>query len=237
MHGDIKPDNFIVTNDWVVKLSDFGEASQQKGDQSISIAEKAARAAKAKSAMYETAGPLSSVSSVDICNDRARSLDRKSQHAESGGTIIRDVVVGGTIAWLAPERLAPIYKLFLDLEPDGTNTSRRKKEWAKYGSRLTKAADVYSFSLVIWEILTGKQPFIGMDSFEIGLAVLTDGLRPDIQHGRIFEDVPSTRSMLCAAWAGNPALRPSMRQICLEINSLYDSVKNSQNRRIDGERK
>ena len=63
MHGDIKPDNFIVTEDWVVKVSDFGEASQQKnvGD-SATVAAKAANAAKAKaaalSASAKTAQPL-----------------------------------------------------------------------------------------------------------------------------------------------------------------------------------
>ena len=29
IHGDIKPDNFVVTEDWVVKLADFGEAKEE----------------------------------------------------------------------------------------------------------------------------------------------------------------------------------------------------------------
>ena len=219
MHGDIKPDNFIVTEDWIVKISDFGEASQQQNGDSATVAVQAAKAAKIKAAAAHGTG---TVSHDSVPGPGSTISDRFD---DSSG--IANGIVGGTIAWLAPERLAPIYKLFLDLEPEGSNTARRKKEWAKYGSGLTKAADVYSFSLVVWEIFTGKRPFFGMDSFEIGLAVLTDGMRPELEDEgddshAILNSVPGMKSMLRAAWAGNPSFRPEMRQICQEISAACE---------------
>jgi serine/threonine protein kinase len=218
MHGDIKPDNFIVTEDWTVKISDFGEASQQNHADSATIAAKAAKAAKVKAAAAQGTGISSHGSLPGATGSFLGGLDDSVETANG--------IVGGTIAWLAPERLAPIYKLFLDLEPEGSNTSRWKQEWAKYGSGLTKAADVYSFSLVVWEIFTGKRPFLGMDSFEIGLAVLTVGLRPELEgdvegSSTILNVIPGMKSMLRAAWAGNPSFRPEMPQICQEISAAF----------------
>ena len=217
MHGDIKPDNFIVTEEWIVKISDFGEASQQKNGDSAADAVKAARAKAAQAKDSENAHDAT----LDISSDAILPDSIQDDFGTSNG------IVGGTIAWLAPERLAPIYKLFLDLEPEGSNTARRKKEWAKYGSGLTKAADVYSFSLVVWEIFTGKRPFAGMDSFEIGLAVLKDGMRPVLiddsnDSPGILGTIPGMKSMLRASWAGNPSLRPDMRQLCQEIAVAYE---------------
>jgi len=133
-------------------------------------------------------------------------------------------VVGGTIYWLAPERLAPIYKLFLD------ESTRTRDEWNVVGSGLTKAADVYSFSLTVWEILTGEHLFQDKDSFEVGLLVLTESLRPDLKvldriltgHSTSNQDIFNLKSLLRAGWAPHPSLRPDMRQMQHDLNKAYD---------------
>jgi serine/threonine protein kinase len=222
MHGDIKPDNFIVTEDWIVKVSDFGEASQTK-QTTLSLPLKRS----------SSSSSIADMGNQDDNNRTSTNIDIDGSGVGSSG----GAIVGGTIFWLAPERLAPIYKLFLD------DSTRTRDEWNLVGSGLTKAADVYSFSLTVWEILTGRHLFEDKDSFEVGLLVLTESLRPDLNElDNVLKKAPpamlsssnrrdtlinnkdilSLKSLLRAGWAPHPSLRPNMRQMQHDLNKAYD---------------
>ena len=71
-----------------------------------------------------------------------------------------------------------------------------------------------TLSLVVWETC-GKRPFAGMDSFEIGLAVLKDGMRPVLivdsnDSPGILGTIPGMKSMLRNFWQ-EIRRRPDMR--------------------------
>jgi hypothetical protein len=42
------------------------------------------------------------------------------------------------------------------------------------------SADVYSFGIVLWEIVTLDEPYEGMDPLQAALAAAQNGLRPKI---------------------------------------------------------
>jgi serine/threonine protein kinase len=44
----------------------------------------------------------------------------------------------------------------------------------------SEKADVYSFAMIMWEILTKRVPFKGMNPVQIGLAVREQKLRPTV---------------------------------------------------------
>ena len=48
------------------------------------------------------------------------------------------------------------------------------------GGRFTESADVYSFAMVAWEVLTHRLPFTGMNPVQIGLVVREQKLRPTL---------------------------------------------------------
>ncbi|XP_029030066.1 receptor-interacting serine/threonine-protein kinase 4 isoform X2 [Betta splendens] len=81
--------------------------------------------------------------------------------------------------------------------------------------------DVYSFSIVIWGILTQKKPYQENNILQIMLKV-AKGVRPDLSA------VPRSRPSACAGflslmqrcWASNPEVRPSFQEIATEAEEL-----------------
>ena len=85
-----------------------------------------------------------------------------------------------------------------------------------WGGKFTEAADVYSFSMVAWEILCRQVPFQGMNPVQIGLAVREQKLRPPLP-----EDCsPGLASLLRACWHDEPEKRPSFVKVLGKVQAL-----------------
>jgi len=73
----------------------------------------------------------------------------------------------------------------------------------------TEKSDVYSFAIVLWEIMARKLPYVGMDPQMVAQNVLSSHLRPPI-----LPFFPQPMSVLMnACWHYNPAKRPSFVEI------------------------
>lgn len=88
------------------------------------------------------------------------------------------------------------------------------------GERSFKS-DIYSFGMVVWEILTRKIPWAGEShGFEIFRRVALKGERPDIP-----EEVPADLVYIMrACWVTVPSERPSFESI-LKLMEFYDCKK------------
>lgn len=96
----------------------------------------------------------------------------------------------GTAQWMAPEVL---------LSKPSYNAS----------------IDVYSYGIVLWELLTSKVPYEGIDLAVLPRLVVNDGLRPVIPEGT----PPGLASLITSCWNANPMLRPTFHQITQLLTS------------------
>ncbi|KAL6984866.1 mitogen-activated protein kinase kinase kinase [Sarracenia purpurea var. burkii] len=100
--------------------------------------------------------------------------------------------VRGTIPWMAPE-------LF-----------NNKK------NMVTEKVDVYSFGIVMWELLTGEEPYGKKRSEEILAGIIEGNLRPEIP---MWCD-PGWRSLMERCWSSDPDSRPAFSDIAKELRAM-----------------
>jgi serine/threonine protein kinase len=104
----------------------------------------------------------------------------------------------GTVLWLAPEMITA-------------------NEWGK-------STDTYAFGIMLWELLSGKIPFIkpGEDPMPTALLVrIASGERPDMAD--VAGADQDLKNLMQACWAQKPSDRPSMRTV-VDILSGNDPV-------------
>jgi serine/threonine protein kinase len=78
-------------------------------------------------------------------------------------------------------------------------------------------SDVWSYSILMWEVIARREPYPKMDSVTAAMAVCHEDLRPTIP--AYCEPVFSRLMQSC--WNTDPEERPSFKEIC-EVLSSYD---------------
>ncbi|KAI8001280.1 putative serine/threonine-protein kinase SIS8 [Camellia lanceoleosa] len=93
--------------------------------------------------------------------------------------------VRGTLPWMAPELL------------NGSS------------SKVSEKVDVFSFGIVLWEILTGEEPYANMHYGAIIGGIVNNTLRPHVPN---YCD-PEWKLLMEQCWAPDPIARPSFTEI------------------------
>ncbi|GLJ43287.1 hypothetical protein SUGI_0898880 [Cryptomeria japonica] len=103
--------------------------------------------------------------------------------------------VRGTLPWMAPELLSG-------------------------RSGVSDKIDVYSFGIVMWELLTGDEPYANMHCGSIIGGIMKNTLRPPVPDWC----EPAWRSLMERCWSANPVERPPFSDISRELRAVAASM-------------
>ncbi|GLT49479.1 hypothetical protein SLA2020_230310 [Shorea laevis] len=100
--------------------------------------------------------------------------------------------VRGTLPWMAPELL------------HGSS------------SKVSEKVDVFSFAIVLWEILTGEEPYANMHYGAIIGGIVSNTLRPPVPS----DCDPEWRLLMEQCWAPDPVARPSFNEVARRLREM-----------------
>ncbi|CAA2984893.1 Kinase superfamily with octicosapeptide Phox Bem1p domain isoform 1 [Olea europaea subsp. europaea] len=100
--------------------------------------------------------------------------------------------VRGTLPWMAPELL------------NGSS------------SLVSEKVDVFSFGMVMWELLTGEEPYADLHYGAIIGGIVSNTLRPPVPDSCS----PDWRSLMERCWSSEPSERPCFTEIANELRSM-----------------
>ncbi|XP_060655247.1 putative mitogen-activated protein kinase kinase kinase 7-like isoform X3 [Drosophila nasuta] len=92
------------------------------------------------------------------------------------------------------------------------------------GMEYTKKCDIYSFGIMLWEVMSRKKPFYHLElSEEVAIPFLaaTKGTRPHLDDIRNIPEYEQIIELIVLCWNGDADKRPTMQEIISNINNLY----------------
>jgi len=120
----------------------------------------------------------------------------------------------GSARYLAPELVSD------EPDLDDSDMAYQAVEQESPASSLTKETDVYAFSMVTLEILTGKIPYFYIRQDSTVIAIVQDGTRPDQQRYLPTTFAEPMWMLLADCWKANPNERIVMENVVQRLESF-----------------
>ncbi|XP_029385284.1 proto-oncogene serine/threonine-protein kinase mos [Echeneis naucrates] len=102
----------------------------------------------------------------------------------------------------------------------GGTYTHRAPELLK-GEGVSPKADIFSFGITLWQLITREQPYTG-DKHHVLYAVVAHHLRPSVQENPVFQSEQGRlcSSLLARCWSGEARCRPSAQELLPHLEQL-----------------
>ncbi|KAI8854014.1 kinase-like domain-containing protein [Chytridium lagenaria] len=196
IHQDLKSLNILVSEDWTVKVSDFGIARALRMQTRATKNKKKSRKRRKKkgrgngqageSNMMVTgsSGPLGNNGDDEAVGDGDDDDEDEDDDEDD------EDAHGGTVQWMSPEQIL--------------------------GQKPTTKMDVFAFAVVMWEVATRKTPWRGVSHHSIQDSIL-EGRRLTVP---AFGWNKGFQKLVNACWSQNAKSRPDFAKIGKELKLL-----------------
>lgn len=139
------------------------------------------------------------VTSEDVCKIADFGCSLKLDPGYEVSAIRYQPLVGGTYTHRAPELLK--------------------------GEGVSPKADIFSFGITLWQLLTREPPYTG-DREHVLYAVVAYNLRPSVQDHPVFRSESGRQfgGLLSQCWSGEPPCRPSAQELLSYLEQLRSDL-------------
>ncbi|XP_034998188.1 proto-oncogene serine/threonine-protein kinase mos [Hippoglossus stenolepis] len=106
----------------------------------------------------------------------------------------------------------------------GGTYTHRAPELLK-GEEVSPKADIFSFGITLWQLITREQPYTG-DRQHVVYAVVAYNLRPSVQDLPVFrsEQGRLCRTLLSRCWSGEARCRPSAQELLPYLEQVRSHI-------------
>jgi serine/threonine protein kinase len=95
------------------------------------------------------------------------------------------------------------------------------------GSPANSKTDMYAFGIIMWELLTCKTPFEGVNAALLRDLIIKEGLRPQVDDSQTSEFPPAFFDAMKLCWHADPAMRPTAESVHQMLISVDPSARPS----------
>jgi len=89
------------------------------------------------------------------------------------------------------------------------------------GEHYTQSADIYSFGILMWELVSRESPHGGVNPQRVAFLAATQNLRPPLNDSNLSSEPFRALNRRC--WHADPQQRPSFRDVAMQLQSFRNA--------------